>query len=287
MIRHPWNVRMPEAAISSLPWEKINDFFLEIGDAKSRDEFCLRVLDSVQRLVPYDVGGGFFCTRTTLFLAGRGLSRSADEAYNQYFHRRHPWMTPEGIARAAARWRVCWKDYASSEYVTDFARPNGLVYSICPWSNGDEVGLSLHRSGWARQFSDNERAILAVVNPHVSHAYSVYSQLAEARSRMLPTTEEIADRFDRLSAREAQILSLLVEGRSAPEVAARLAVGVRTVESHLQGIYTKLDVHSRREAINQVMRATRDGNEPETGLQVAGRDLPVPHSSVRIDWARG
>jgi DNA-binding NarL/FixJ family response regulator len=52
-----------------------------------------------------------------------------------------------------------------------------------------------------------------------------------------------------LSAREAEVLGLLARGRSNKEIASELALGVRTVESHVSGVLSKLGVASRTEAV--------------------------------------
>ena len=51
-----------------------------------------------------------------------------------------------------------------------------------------------------------------------------------------------------LTSREIEVLQLLAEGASSTEIARRLAVSPNTVRTHVQGILTKLQVHSRREA---------------------------------------
>lgn len=47
-----------------------------------------------------------------------------------------------------------------------------------------------------------------------------------------------------LTSREREILQLLAEGQSAKEIADRLCVSVKTVETHRQHIMEKLDIHS-------------------------------------------
>jgi DNA-binding NarL/FixJ family response regulator len=54
---------------------------------------------------------------------------------------------------------------------------------------------------------------------------------------------------DDLTPRETQVLCLLAEGLSNYQIARRLGLSVRTVESHLTRIYAKLDVGSRTEAV--------------------------------------
>jgi two-component system nitrate/nitrite response regulator NarL len=52
-----------------------------------------------------------------------------------------------------------------------------------------------------------------------------------------------------LTRRELQVLGLLAEGANNREIAARLGISGNTVRSHVQNILTKLQVHSRLEAV--------------------------------------
>ncbi len=51
-----------------------------------------------------------------------------------------------------------------------------------------------------------------------------------------------------LTTREREVLQLLAEGASSPQIAARLGVSPNTVRTHVQGILSKLQLHSRLEA---------------------------------------
>jgi LuxR family maltose regulon positive regulatory protein len=56
---------------------------------------------------------------------------------------------------------------------------------------------------------------------------------------------------DPLSERELEVLRHLASGLSPSEVARKLFLSPFTLKAHTQNIYTKLDVHSRIEAINK------------------------------------
>lgn len=57
--------------------------------------------------------------------------------------------------------------------------------------------------------------------------------------------------FEQLTAREHEVLSELMEGRSNKEVAARLNLSPRTVEAHRAALFAKLGVSSLVQAIRE------------------------------------
>jgi two-component system response regulator DegU len=59
-----------------------------------------------------------------------------------------------------------------------------------------------------------------------------------------------------ITKREEEVLQLIAEGLSTPEVAARLYISVKTVKNHLASIYAKLDSRDRTQA---VVRAVKMG----------------------------
>ena len=71
---------------------------------------------------------------------------------------------------------------------------------------------------------------------------------ASVAARLL---ERVAERSsgDQLSARELEVLRLLVEGASNKAIAGRLSLSENTVKSHISHIFGKLGVQSRAEAV--------------------------------------
>ncbi|MGH9881658.1 MAG: response regulator transcription factor, partial [Pyrinomonadaceae bacterium] len=57
-----------------------------------------------------------------------------------------------------------------------------------------------------------------------------------------------------LTSREREILQLLAENKSNKEVAARLGISVRTVETHRRSIMQKLNVSSIVELVHYAIR---------------------------------
>jgi len=56
-----------------------------------------------------------------------------------------------------------------------------------------------------------------------------------------------------LSPRELQVLGLVADGRSNPEIARHLHIGEATVKTHLGHVFEKLDVNDRTRAVTRAM----------------------------------
>lgn len=84
-------------------------------------------------------------------------------------------------------------------------------------------------------------AIDAVTAGRAFHSPQIQMQLGELlRQAAAPAAREI----DRLTDRERDVLREIAVGRSTKQIAARLGIGSRTVESHRANLMRKLDLHS-------------------------------------------
>lgn len=60
--------------------------------------------------------------------------------------------------------------------------------------------------------------------------------------------------IDPLTAREIEILTLVAEGQTNPQIAEKLVIAVQTVRSHMGNVLAKLGAHNRTEAVMQARR---------------------------------
>ena len=74
------------------------------------------------------------------------------------------------------------------------------------------------------------------------------SAAGPSTSRRPSRTEPWREGSD-LTGRELEVLSLLVEGCTGPTIATRLGISRNTVRTHIQSILTKVQVHSRLQAV--------------------------------------
>jgi DNA-binding NarL/FixJ family response regulator len=55
-------------------------------------------------------------------------------------------------------------------------------------------------------------------------------------------------RVERLTSRQREVLALVAEGLTDPQIGERLGIAAATVSKHLEAVYERLDVHSRTAA---------------------------------------
>lgn len=76
---------------------------------------------------------------------------------------------------------------------------------------------------------------------------TLIEKLANVKSVSSPNLPSVS--YTDLTARERDVLGLICEGLADKEIAARLKLAPNTVRNHVATVYSKLDVHSRSEAI--------------------------------------
>jgi len=79
----------------------------------------------------------------------------------------------------------------------------------------------------------------------------VRALIATTKAAESLSASALRQRFPLLTAREADILSQVAEGWSNPEIAADLFVSLATVKSHINAIFSKLDLTTRAQAITR------------------------------------
>ena len=62
------------------------------------------------------------------------------------------------------------------------------------------------------------------------------------------------DRYETLTSSEREVLHLVAEGLTNPEIATRLGISLGTVETHLSDLMHKLDLHTHADLIRFALR---------------------------------
>jgi LuxR family maltose regulon positive regulatory protein len=88
-----------------------------------------------------------------------------------------------------------------------------------------------------------------VAPEYVSRLLAAFPVAEPEQADTAKTQSRETELVEPLSERELEILQLIAEGLTNPEIAARLFLAVNTVKAHTRNIYGKLGVHSRTQAI--------------------------------------
>jgi LuxR family transcriptional regulator, maltose regulon positive regulatory protein len=112
-----------------------------------------------------------------------------------------------------------------------------------------EVLTLAHSEGYQRLFLDEGEPmanLLRATLPEIGEKRLINYIYALLRAFAYPATP--TSLIEPLSPQEERVLRLLAAGQSRQEIAQELVVSINTVKTHLQRIYQKLNVSSRREA---------------------------------------
>ncbi|MEZ5322878.1 MAG: response regulator transcription factor [Microthrixaceae bacterium] len=127
--------------------------------------------------------------------------------------------------------------HADADVVTSAIRAGATGYLVKDCSTG-EIATAI------RQAVDGE----TVLSPQL--AKSMLDEVRRLEDHAAREEERV------ISKREEEVLQLIADGCSTPEVAENLYISQKTVKNHLASIYQKLDARDRTQA---VLRAVRMG----------------------------
>ena len=121
----------------------------------------------------------------------------------------------------------------------------------------DAVALDGSLTGAPEAASDlRRRGVRVVVMGPEQTAPGSVASLARA---LEPRAFETESRVDRLSTREREVLTLAAKGLAGKQIAARMGISPKTVETHKSRIFTKLRVRSQTAAVAMMTTSVAGG----------------------------
>ena len=118
-----------------------------------------------------------------------------------------------------------------------------LVQALCNGANG----YLLKNTPPAR--------LLEAIKESVSGGSPMSPEIARSVVELFRRFQQEPESSFDLNPHEKRILQFMADGESFRSVAARLSVTVHTVSYHVRGIYEKLHVHSRSDAVAKALRS--------------------------------
>ena len=94
-------------------------------------------------------------------------------------------------------------------------------------------------------------------------------------------------RLRTLTAREREVLRLLVDANRIRQIARKLAIAEQTVRNHIGNIYSKLDIHNRMEIVRYIgqIRAFLERQAVARRTPYRRRSTKTPSRSTDGSWA--
>jgi DNA-binding NarL/FixJ family response regulator len=149
----------------------------------------------------------------------------------------------EAVASAAER--------RPDAVLIDVVMPGRGGYSLCrelKEACGDDLAV-IFVSGERVDPMDRAAGILVGADDYMTKPVHPEELLARLRRLLGRTIGTAKPALAKLSKREVEVLQLVAEGWPPAEVARRLFISRKTVSSHIQRIFVKLDVHTRAQAV--------------------------------------
>ncbi len=153
------------------------------------------------------------------------------------------------------------EDFYDSAYYDEYFRPSRLIDEVCFVVQGREnysYLLSLGRTRTLSKFNQRVLDKLKALSPILQAAVQLDDQRRHAERHPQQTSHaELKQRLlnyghDKLTAREQDVMQLLIRGYSSKEAAQVLFISPETERVHRKNIYAKLNVESQKELLSQL-----------------------------------
>ncbi len=169
---------------SELPWTKIHEFLLSIGTVREAKAFCVRVIEQIYGLVPYDQARVYFVDANGKVhdQALIGVEPVWSDAYLGYYSQieNGRYSIParlENGGRSIPEFEggvYDWTTCTSDEFITDYIKPQRLRFSAGgAFYDAEDFAkgvFSLDRTGHA-QYTRKEIDIMRIIQPHLDNLH--------------------------------------------------------------------------------------------------------------------
>ena len=133
--------------------------------------------------------------------------------------------------------------------------PSGQILMLTVYEDSDKIFNSLlaGASGYLLKRTPQREILEAIADVHRGNS-PMTGHIARKVVQYFNQRGGAGGEMDKLSNREREVLEYLARGVPYKEIATALSVSIDTVRVHIKGIYGKLHVHSRGEAVAKYLR---------------------------------
>lgn len=128
--------------------------------------------------------------------------------------------------------------------------PGVLILMLTAYEDSDKIFKSLlaGASGYLLKRTPQNEILQAIEDVHRGNS-PMTGHIARKVVQYFNQRGVTENEIEKLSNREREVLDRLAEGIPYKEIADTLSLSIDTVRMHIKGIYSKLHVHSRGEAV--------------------------------------
>jgi DNA-binding NarL/FixJ family response regulator len=133
--------------------------------------------------------------------------------------------------------------------------PSAQILMLTVYEDSDRIFNSLlaGASGYLLKRTPRAELLQAIGDVHRGNS-PMTGHIARKVVQYFNQRGHVSSELERLSTREREVLDHLAQGVPYKEIADVLSLSIDTVRMHIKGIYGKLHVHSRGEAVAKYMR---------------------------------
>src|SRR5450759_2216825 len=133
--------------------------------------------------------------------------------------------------------------------------PSAQILMLTVYEDSDKIFNSLvaGASGYLLKRTPQTEILDAIADVHRGNS-PMTGQIARKVVQYFNQRGSVGPDMEKLSNREREVLDHLARGIPYKEIASTLTVSIDTIRAHIKGIYGKLHVHSRGEAVAKYLR---------------------------------
>ncbi|WP_114474368.1 LuxR C-terminal-related transcriptional regulator [Halanaerobium sp. DL-01] len=255
-------------SLSKKELEKIYMFILKTGQTINYEKYPYLFLKEIEKIIPYYAANFFLFDEKENPVCDPiciNIKKDTVNMYEKYYYkldtiRAKAFNQPDPIRSTDL---LNYSQWVNTEYFTDFISPNNFYFSCgidIIYRNQLLGAVSLFREKTDKNFSLKDLLVLEFISNQAANQLfklSAINKLNKTAQRKKEQLIALSEKRYNLTARESEVLNLLISGKNNREIAAELYISINTVKKHLSHIYMKANVDNRTELTSAVFKCEK------------------------------
>lgn len=241
-------------------WVLLNDIVYSVNAVADMNQMKLQFLNRLRLLVPYECAAFYSSdiNRENRLVEPVGVDYGTEKQSlydNHYFRvdyaRNMYHMSKSIVFRETDLFEKSVRE--NTEYYNDYLQPMIHYVSSTIMANHDGLlgNVTLSRTKRQAEFSEREMFILSQLEPHLTNRLFLEKQWRGSQLVSCSSLDyDSLARQYKLTDRETEIVSLIMEGWDNNSIGDRLFISTGTVKKHMGNIFSKIGVSSRTQLMS-------------------------------------